>query len=280
MRSYARLLGASEQRREHFLQSGDEVVGFPIAFQQRFDGLVLDADLPFEKFILAFESLDIGCRDRSRQVGACRRFLSRLVVAFFHGDTCRDWSRHVAACRDRSHLLDVGDVLIYRSRRDQIFLAERGFDAAAVQVAFGAIALDATRRPGEAGARITLKRVVDCEREIAVGACRDKSRQVVGHGAMIPRLVPRLAGYPHRPVSEGKPYRFLSSAGDLSRPVASAALIISVSLPGAVAARAGFKFTFAFPAAGQLFDTHEILPSWLGDDSSTQWIGGAPRDER
>ena len=65
MRSYARLLGASEQRREHFLQSGDEVVGFPIALQHGFDGLVLDADLYFEKFVLAFEPLDIGCRDRT-----------------------------------------------------------------------------------------------------------------------------------------------------------------------------------------------------------------------
>jgi hypothetical protein len=174
------------------------VVGFPIALQQGFDGLVLDADLSFEKFVLAFEAFDIGCRDRSRQVGACRRFLSRLIVAFFHGDTCRDRSRQVAACRDRSHLLDIGDVLIDRCRRDQIFLAERGFDAAAVQVAFGAIALHAAGCAGETGAGVTLKRLVDREREIAVGACRDKSRQVVGHGAMIPRLVPRLAGYPQK----------------------------------------------------------------------------------
>ncbi len=111
----------------------------------------------FEKFVLAFQALDIGCRDRSRQVGACRCLLSRLVVAFFRGDSCRDWSRHVATCRDRSHLLDIGDVLVHRRRRDQIFLAERGFDAAAVEVAFGAIALHAAGRAGESGAGIALK---------------------------------------------------------------------------------------------------------------------------
>jgi len=68
------------------------MIGFPIALQQRFDGLVLDADLSFEKFVLAFDALDIGCRDRSRLVGACRCFLSRLVLAFFRGDTCRSSS--------------------------------------------------------------------------------------------------------------------------------------------------------------------------------------------
>ena len=48
------------------MQSGDQVVGFPIALQQGFDSLVLDADLHFEKLVLAFQALDIGCCDRSR----------------------------------------------------------------------------------------------------------------------------------------------------------------------------------------------------------------------
>ena len=46
---------AAKERSEHFLQAGDQVVGFPIALQQGFDRLVLDADLSFEKFVLAFE---------------------------------------------------------------------------------------------------------------------------------------------------------------------------------------------------------------------------------
>jgi len=62
-----RVVRAAKQRREHFLQSGDEVVGFPIALQHGFDGLVLDADLYFEKFVLAFETLDVGCRDRTQE---------------------------------------------------------------------------------------------------------------------------------------------------------------------------------------------------------------------
>ena len=66
-----RLVGAAEERRQHFLQSGDEVIGFPIAFQQGFDGLVLDADLSFEKFVLAFKALDVGCRDWWRTVSSC-----------------------------------------------------------------------------------------------------------------------------------------------------------------------------------------------------------------
>ncbi len=44
------------------------MVGFPIALQQGFDGLVLDADLSFEKLVLAFEALDVGCRDHSGHV--------------------------------------------------------------------------------------------------------------------------------------------------------------------------------------------------------------------
>jgi hypothetical protein len=47
------------------------VIGFPIAFQQGFDGLVLDADLSFEKFVLAFKALDVGCRDWWRTVSSC-----------------------------------------------------------------------------------------------------------------------------------------------------------------------------------------------------------------
>ena len=48
-------------------------------------------------------------------------------------------------------------------------------------MAFGAIALNAARRAGKSGARIALQGLVDRQGEFAVGACRDRSRQVVGH---------------------------------------------------------------------------------------------------
>ncbi len=49
-----RLLGATEERREHFLQACDEVIGLAGAFGQVFYLLVLDADLAWADFILAF----------------------------------------------------------------------------------------------------------------------------------------------------------------------------------------------------------------------------------
>src|SRR5438105_1315661 len=48
-------------------------------------------------------------------------------------------------------------------------------------MALGAITLHATRCAGEAGAGITLERLLDRQDEIAVGAGRDKSQRVVGH---------------------------------------------------------------------------------------------------
>src|ERR1700692_862126 len=169
------------------------MVGFPIALKQRLDGLVLHADLPSEKFILAFEALHVLGRYMSRLVGACRRFLSRLVVPFLPGDSCRDRSRLVATGRGRSHLLQIGDVLVYRRRRNEIFLSEGSFDQTALQVALGAIALDATWRAGKSGTRVAFQRLIDIEGEIAVGTCRDRSRLVVGHGPNDnpPRSTPR-----------------------------------------------------------------------------------------
>jgi hypothetical protein len=67
----AYLFWSAEEWRKHFLEAGDQVVGFPIALQQGFDGLVLDADLSFEKFVLAFKALDVGCRDWWRTVSSC-----------------------------------------------------------------------------------------------------------------------------------------------------------------------------------------------------------------
>lgn len=114
------------------------------------------------------------------------------------GATCRDRSRLVGACRCLSDLLDVGDVLVNRCRRDEILLAELGLNQPALEVSIGAIALDATGRPGETGARVALQGLVDRQGEIAVVGCRDRSRQVVGHRGMITVLVPRLSGYPQK----------------------------------------------------------------------------------
>jgi hypothetical protein len=38
--------------------------------------------------------LNVLCRDRSRQVGACRSPLSRRILAFLSDDSCRDSSMY------------------------------------------------------------------------------------------------------------------------------------------------------------------------------------------
>jgi hypothetical protein len=55
-------------------------------------------------------------------------------------------------CRDRLHLLDVGNVLVHRGRGDQIFFSEPRFKAPTIEMAFGAISLNATRRAGKSPA--------------------------------------------------------------------------------------------------------------------------------
>lgn len=109
--------GPSEQRREHLLQASDEVVSLPRPLGQVLDLVVLHADLAAQKLVLAFEPFDVPL------VG-------------------RDRSRHVRTCRDRSHLLDIGDVLGDRARRDQVLFAERCLYAPAIEMALGAMALD------------------------------------------------------------------------------------------------------------------------------------------
>jgi hypothetical protein len=81
--------------------------------------------------------------------------------------------RLVATCRDRSYLLDVGNVLVHRRGRDEIFFAECGLDAAALKMAFGAVALNAARSTGEACASVALDGLLDGKSEITVGAGRD-----------------------------------------------------------------------------------------------------------
>jgi hypothetical protein len=58
-------------------------------------------------------------------------------------------------------------------------------------MAFSAIALDATRRAGKTSASISLQSVIDGESKIAVVACRDRARHVVGHVVYDTRLVPK-----------------------------------------------------------------------------------------
>jgi hypothetical protein len=157
------------------------MVGLARTFGQVFDLVVLDADLLAQKIVLAFEPLDVSGRDQSRRVGGRCGFLRLLVVALCRCDSCRGMPRLVATSRDRSHLLDVGNVLVHRRGRDEIFFAECGLDAAALKMAFGAIALNAAGRTGEASASIALDGLLDGESEIAVRARRDRSRHVVGH---------------------------------------------------------------------------------------------------
>jgi hypothetical protein len=58
------IVGLSGPREcEHFLQAGDQDVGFAGALGPLFDLAVLDADLAPEKFVFVFDALDI-----SRQV--------------------------------------------------------------------------------------------------------------------------------------------------------------------------------------------------------------------
>jgi hypothetical protein len=45
--------------------------------------------------------------------------------------------------------------------RDRIFFAERGFDAPAVEMALGAITLNAPRSVGETGASVALDSLLD-----------------------------------------------------------------------------------------------------------------------
>ena len=72
-------------------------------------------------------------------------------------------------------------MLVDGVRCDQVFLAELGFDQAALQVALSAISLNASGCAGKTSARIALQSLVDRQLEFAVVACRDGSRRVVGH---------------------------------------------------------------------------------------------------
>src|ERR1700730_16519185 len=99
-----------------------------------------------------------------------------------------------------THLLNIGNVLVHRFRRNEIFLAKGSFDQSALKMTFGAIAMDAAWRAGKSGPAVALQGFINGESEIAVGAWRDKSRLVVGPECYEPpprptpaRLPPRVA---------------------------------------------------------------------------------------
>ena len=88
------------------------------------------------------------------------------------GDMGEDRSRLVASGRGWSHLLDIGDVLGDGGRGDEIFLAERCFDPAGIEVAFGAITLHAPRCARMARVVVALQCVFDGKGIFAVGSGR------------------------------------------------------------------------------------------------------------
>ena len=93
-------------------------------------------------------------------------------------------------CRGRANLLNVGDVLGDRVRRDQIFFTERSFDAAAIEVSLGAKALNASGGSGMAGMIVTRQGLVDRQGIFAVGGRRAVSRYVgVHNGIVLPLMI-------------------------------------------------------------------------------------------
>ena len=185
---------AAEQRGQHSLQAGDQVVGLARAFGQVFDLVVLDADLAAQKVVLALQSLDVIGRDRSRRVGTGRRLCRQSIVALLSGDIGRGRTRQVAACRARQ-FLDLRQVASDRGWCDHVLVAEGRLLSQAVEMTLGAIALDAPRGAGMPGMLIACRRLLDGE-GILVGAGRGLSRRVGGHVLMISSTVAGGCSYP------------------------------------------------------------------------------------
>src|SRR4051794_35172289 len=104
------------------------MIGLARAFGKILDLLILDDNLAAQELILSFESPDIPiiCRGLSPVVAARLRRLQNLVLLIFSGDiVCRGMPRQVATCRDRSHLLNVCNMLHDRRRVDEKLLSER-----------------------------------------------------------------------------------------------------------------------------------------------------------
>lgn len=174
-----------EKRGQHLLQLIDQHIGLAVALQQCLDCFVLSFDLASQERVLALKPLDIptvvvgSCRDLSRRFVSQGPILNGCIAFSLDVATCRDRSCHVATSRDR--FLDVGNVLGDRFRGDQPFFSDTGINKAALEMAFGTIALDASRSAGKAGLSVQLEGFVDGEGEITVGGRRDLSRLVGGH---------------------------------------------------------------------------------------------------
>ena len=88
------------------------MVGLAGTLGQVFNLLVFNCDLLSQKIVFAFETDHEFGRDRARHVAGCRGLLSGTFLAIMRGDIGRDLSRLDATCRDRSHLLNIGNMLI------------------------------------------------------------------------------------------------------------------------------------------------------------------------
>src|SRR5439155_12570154 len=98
------------------------------------------------------------CRGWSRPASGCRGSSGARISC---GKVASDRSRQVAAGRGWSYLFDIGDMLHDRCRRDQVLLAVSRLDAMAVEMAFGAIALDGTDRAGKPAALVERGGILD-----------------------------------------------------------------------------------------------------------------------
>ena len=150
------------------MEAGDEVVRLSRSLGEVFDLIVLHGNFGAEKsnktvllFEPFFQLLSVFSRDLSRQVGGGRAILPLFAVALFGRDSCRGMPRLVATSRDRSHLIDVGDVFCDRSWRDHVFVAEGRFHTSAVEMSFGTISLNTARRAGKAGTGVLLQSLID-----------------------------------------------------------------------------------------------------------------------
>jgi hypothetical protein len=98
------------------------------------------------------------CRDWSGPVGVSSDGSSWLCSRATAVATCHGMSGLVATGRTSSI---IGDVFIYRCQGYEIFFTEARFCATAVEVAFGAVSLNAAGRAGETSTGIALQGLAD-----------------------------------------------------------------------------------------------------------------------
>jgi hypothetical protein len=175
---------AREERGEHFLKPGDQVIGFSRSFCQIFDLLVLHRNLSSKKDDIAFKRLNVARvrrfdRGWPRLDVVGRRTIMIHILAWFTRGCCRGQPRLVAA-RRRSKFLDLSDVPPDGCWRDEKAVAELGLLPNAIEVALGAISLKCSDYPGMTGALVKGSDLVDCK-HVVVAAGRGRSRLIGGH---------------------------------------------------------------------------------------------------